>query len=552
MLKSLYIKNYALIDSLEIDFESGLSVITGETGAGKSIILGALSLILGQRADVKTLKKDEVKCVIEGVFDVLAYDLKAFCEEKGLEYDEHSYILRREILSSGKSRAFINDSPVSLGDLKELGSQFIDVHSQHQNLLLGDGRFQMQVVDIMADNRDLLKQYQISYRRYKQAEKELIDLKESILKSKEEEGYLRFQCDALHDAALKEGEQEELEQELEVLTHAEDIKTALYKVHLLLSDDDRGILFSLKDSLNASNSLSKVFAKSEEVSRRLESAYVELKDLNVDVQRFAEDIEFNPERLIAIQERLDLLYSLQAKHRASTVAELLSIYNELAEKISAIDNSDEELMRLEKVLSEKWAEVEKQAQVLSTRRKKVSSKLEKELVEKVSYLGMPNVKFECRIETKKHADLMGFDDVVFLFSANKNMPLQPVADTASGGEVSRIMLCLKALIAGKMALPTIIFDEIDTGVSGEIADKMGVIMKEMSEEMQVLVISHLPQIAAKGNAHYKVYKDDESETTTTHLIRLEESERIDEIARMLSGATITDAARENAKVMLGQ
>lgn len=551
MLKSLYIKNYALIDSLEIDFESGLSVITGETGAGKSIILGALSLILGQRADVKTLKKDEVKCVIEGVFDVSAYDLKAFCEEKGLEYDEHSYILRREILSSGKSRAFINDSPVSLGDLKELGSQLIDVHSQHQNLLLGDGRFQMQVVDIMADNRDLLKQYQISYRRYKQAEKELIDLKESMLKSKEEEDYLRFQHDALHDAALKEGEQEELEQELEVLTHAEDIKTALYKVHLLLSDDDRGILFSLKDSLNASNSLSKVFAKSEEVSRRLESAYVDLKDLNVDVQRFAEDIEFNPERLIAIQERLDLLYSLQAKHRASTVAELLSIYNELVEKISAIDNSDEELIRLEKVLSEKWAEVEKQAQVLSTRRKKVSSKLEKELVGKVSYLGMPNVKFECRIETKKHADLMGFDDVVFLFSANKNMPLQPVADTASGGEVSRIMLCLKALIAGKMALPTIIFDEIDTGVSGEIADKMGVIMKEMSEEMQVLVISHLPQIAAKGNAHYKVYKDDESETTTTHLIRLEESERIDEIARMLSGATITDAARENAKVMLG-
>lgn len=552
MLKSLYIKNYALIDSLEIDFDSGFSVITGETGAGKSIILGALSLILGQRADMKAIKKEELKCVIEGVFDVSAYDLKAFCEEKGLEYDEHSYILRREILSSGKSRAFINDSPVSLGDLRELGSQLIDIHSQHQNLLLGDNRFQMQVVDIMADNKELLKQYQISFRSYKQAEKELTELKESMKRSKEEEDYLRFQFEALHEAALKEGEQEELEQELEVLTHAEDIKTALYRVHLLLSDDDKGVLLSLKDSLNTSNSLSKVFAKSEEISQRLESAYVDLKDLNADIQRFAEDIEFNPERLTAIQERLDLFYSLQTKHRVSTVAELLLIYKDLAAKISVIDNSDEELMRLEKVLAEKWIEVEKQAQVLSVRREKISSKLEKELVEKVSYLGMPNVKFECRVEAKKHTDLLGFDDVVFLFSANKNMPLQPVADVASGGEVSRIMLCLKALIAGKMALPTIIFDEIDTGVSGEIADKMGVIMKEMSREMQVLVISHLPQIAAKGNAHYKVYKDDESETTTTHLVRLEESERVDEIARMLSGATITDAARENARVMLGR
>lgn len=550
MLKSLYIKNYALIDTLEINFQSGLSVITGETGAGKSIILGALSLILGQRADVKMIKRPEVKCVIEGVFDVSAYDLKVFCEEKGLEYDEHTCILRREIMSSGKSRAFINDSPVSLADLKELGALLIDIHSQHQNLLLGDGRFQMQIVDIMADNKDLLRQYQIAYRSYKKAEKELVDLKEVIKRNKEEEDYLRFQYETLNEAGLKEGEQEELEQELEVLTHAEDIKTALYKVHLLLSDDDRGVLVSLKESLNTSNSLSKVFVKSAEISQRLEGAYVDLKDLNGDVQRFAEDIEFNPERLAAIQERLDLFYSLQTKHRVSTVAELLSIYNELASKISAIDNFDEELVRLEKVLAEKWIEVETQAKVLSARRKAVSLKLEKELVGKVSYLGMPNVRFECRIEVKRHADLMGLDDVVFLFSANKNMPLQPVVDTASGGEVSRIMLCLKAMIAGRMALPTIIFDEIDTGVSGEIADKMGSIMKDMSGEIQVLVISHLPQIAAKGDVHYKVYKDDESETTTTHLVQLKESERVDEIARMLSGSTITDAARENAKVML--
>lgn len=551
MLRSLYIKNYALIDSLEIDFEQGFSSITGETGAGKSIILGALSLILGQRADTKTIKAGESKCVIEGAFDVSAYDLKAFCEEKGIEYDAHSYILRREILSSGKSRSFINDTPVPLTDLKELGNQLIDIHSQHQNLLLGDNRFQMQVVDLLSGNKELLKKYQNTFRRYKQAQHELEAAKESILRSKEEEDYLRFQYESLGEATLIDGEQEELESELETLTHAEDIKSALYKVHLLLSDDERGIVTTLKESLNTIQSLNPVYANAEAIAQRLESSYIDLKDLSREVERYAGDIEFNPEQLAFIESRLDLIYSLEKKHRVSSVSELIDLYKELEEKINNIDNSDQEIERLEKELAEIEKEVLTEAAILSENRHKASPFIEKELIGKVAYLGMPNVRFECRIEKRDKPDSTGIDDIVFLFSANKNIPLQPVANIASGGEISRIMLCLKSMIAGAMALPTIIFDEIDTGVSGEIAEKMGVIMKTMGEAMQVIAITHLPQIAAKGNVHYKVYKEDGKDRTTTHLVQLTADERLDEIARMLSGSVVTEAAKENAKVMLG-
>lgn len=551
MLRSLYIKNYALIDSLEIDFEQGFSSITGETGAGKSIILGALSLILGQRADTKTIKAGESKCVIEGAFDVSAYDLKAFCEEKGIEYDAHSYILRREILSSGKSRSFINDTPVPLTDLKELGNQLIDIHSQHQNLLLGDNRFQMQVVDLLSGNKELLKKYQNTFRRYKQAQHELEAAKESVLRSKEEEDYLRFQYESLGEATLIDGEQEELESELETLTHAEDIKSALYKVHLLLSDDERGIVTTLKESLNTIQSLNPVYANAEAIAQRLESSYIDLKDLSREVERYAGDIEFNPEQLAFIESRLDLIYSLEKKHRVSSVSELIDLYKELEEKINNIDNSDQEIERLEKELAEIENEVLAEAAILSENRHKASPFIEKELIGKVAYLGMPNVRFECRIEKRDKPDSTGIDDIVFLFSANKNIPLQPVANIASGGEISRIMLCLKSMIAGAMALPTIIFDEIDTGVSGEIAEKMGVIMKTMGEAMQVIAITHLPQIAAKGNVHYKVYKEDGKDRTTTHLVQLTADERLDEIARMLSGSVVTEAAKENAKVMLG-
>lgn len=552
MLRSLYIKNYALIDSLEIDFEPGFSVITGETGAGKSIILGALSLILGQRADMKAIKQGESKCVIEGSFDVSAYDLRAFCEEKGIDYDPDSYILRREILSTGKSRAFINDSPVSLTDLKELGSQLIDIHSQHQNLLLSDTRFQMQVVDALAGNKDLLSKYQQAFHQYKQSEKALAELREAVRKNKEEEDYLRFQIESLTEAALQEGEQEELENELETLTHAEDIKSALFKIHSLLSDDDKGIVLELKEGLNTSQQLAKVYARSEEISERLQTAYIDLKDLASEMDKLANDVEFNPERLAFIESRLDLIYTLQKKYHVNTVPELLALYEEFKQKIENIESSDQQVEALEKEVHEKSEKVFALAKQLTDSRTSITDSFEKDLTDRVAYLGMPNIRFRSEIIAEKHPNIYGLDSVLFQFSANKNVPLQPVAEIASGGEISRLMLCLKSMIAGATALPTIIFDEIDTGVSGEIADKMGEVMREFGKNMQVLAITHLPQIAAKGKAHYKVYKSDDEHTTTTNLVRLSDEERLTEIARMLSGSTVTEAAIQNAKVMLGK
>lgn len=551
MLKSLYIKNYALIDSLEIDFQSGFSVITGETGAGKSIILGALSLILGQRADMKAIKQGEDKCIIEGVFDVSAYDLKEFCEENDIEYDAQSYILRREILAAGKSRAFINDSPASLNDLKALGEQLIDIHSQHENLLLSDNHFQMQVVDIMAGNKKLLSEYTNTFKEFKKLEQKLREIKEEAAKSQEEEEFLRFQYTALDEAVLAEGEQEELEQELATLNHAEDIKTGLYKIHVLLSGDDTGVVTSLKDSLSTAQSLTKVYHQAEEIAARIQTAYIDLKDMSADMERMSEDVEFNPERLTFVQERLDLIYTLQTRHKLDTVAELLKLKEELQEKLNRIDSSDEYLQKIEKALTEKRKEVLATSAKLTKQRKDATKTIEKVLIDKISILGMPNVRFECKIDAKKEPDITGADDLEFLFSANKSMPLQPVAQVASGGEISRFMLCLKSMIAGATALPSIVFDEVDTGVSGEIADKMGVIMQEFGQNMQVLAITHLPQIAAKGKAHYKVYKVDGKDRTTTNLIRLTDEQRLDEIAGMLSGATVTDAAKQNAKVMLG-
>lgn len=541
-----------MIDSLEIDFEPGFSVITGETGAGKSIILGALSLILGQRADMKAIKQGESKCVIEGSFDVSAYDLKAFCEEKGIEYDPDSYILRREILSTGKSRAFINDSPVSLTDLKELGGQLIDIHSQHQNLLLSDTRFQMQVVDALAGNKDLLSKYQQAFHQYKQSEKALAELREAVRKSKEEEDYLRFLIESLTEAALQEGEQEELENELETLTHAEDIKSALFKIHSLLSDDDKGIVLGLKEGLNTSQQLAKVYVRSEEISERLQIAYIDLKDLASEMDKLANDVEFNPERLAFIESRLDLIYTLQKKYHVNAVSELLALYEEFKQKIENIESSDQQVEALEKEVHEKSEKVFALAKQLTDSRTSITDSFEKDLTDRVAYLGMPNIRFRSEIITEKHPNIYGSDSVLFQFSANKNVPLQPVAEIASGGEISRLMLCLKSMIAGATALPTIIFDEIDTGVSGEIADKMGEVMREFGKNMQVLAITHLPQIAAKGKAHYKVYKSDDEHTTTTNLVRLSDEERLTEIARMLSGSTVTEAAIQNAKVMLGK
>lgn len=550
MLKSLYIKNYALIDSLEIDFEQGFSVITGETGAGKSIILGALGLIVGQRADAKTIKMGESKCIIEGTFNITAYDLKTFFTEKEIDYDDIC-ILRRELTPSGKSRAFINDTPVTLADLKELGNKLIDIHSQHQNLMLGDNQFQMHVVDALAGNDNLLKDYHQAYTIYKNSEKELRNLHEAITKSRQEEEYLRFQYTSLDEAALNEGEQEELEAELEMLNHAEDIKSGLYKINILLSDDERGIVAALKESLSVTNSLSKMYNRAEEMQQRLDTAYIDLKDLSTEVERMAGDIEFNPERLAFVEERLNRIYTLQKKYNIDTVAGLLALKYEINKKLENIDSFDQQLKDQQQEVADNKKKVDLLATKLSNKRKSAIKPMEETLTKKTSILGMPNIRFECSISPKNDPDITGIDNLEFLFSANKNVPLQPVSEIASGGEISRLMLCLKSMIAGATALPTIIFDEIDTGVSGEIADKMGQIMQEFGQSMQVIAITHLPQIAAKGCAHYLVYKTDDEKSTTTNLRKLSDNERIEEIARMLSGASLTDAAIQNARVMLG-
>lgn len=549
MLKSLYIKNYALIESLDIDFNPGFSVITGETGAGKSIILGALALILGQRADIKSIKQGEDKCIIEGTFNISAYKLKNFFDEREIDYDANC-ILRRELLSSGKSRSFINDTPVTLNDLKDLGVQLIDIHSQHQNLLLGNNKFQMQILDILAGTQEFLQEYQNLYTQYKQSEKKLNELTENFRKNKEEEDYIRFQYQTLSDANLKEGEQEELETELETLTHAEDIKTTLFKIHTLLTDDGQGIISLLKESLNASQSLIRVFPQAEEMQQRIDTAFIDLKDLSNDVERVANDTEFNPDRMAYLTERLDTIYTLQRKYNAASLTDLIGLMRQFSEKLDKIYYSEGSIHELQEEIKKQHDLLTKKAELLSQKRKSAIKKIEKSLIEKVAPLGMPNVRFVCDITPKSIPDSTGLDNVQFLFSANKNIPLQPVAEVASGGEISRLMLCLKSLIAGVSALPTIIFDEIDTGVSGEIADKMGEIMKEFGQKMQVIAITHLPQIAAKGNTHYLVYKSEDDETTRTNLRQLSNQERLEEIARMLSGATLTDAAIQNAKIML--
>jgi len=550
MLKSLTIRNYALISNLEIEFPRGFSVVTGETGAGKSIILGALALILGQRADVKSIKQGASKCLIEGIFDISSYDLEPFFTERDLDYDSKNCIFRRELGASGKSRAFINDSPVSLTDLKELGAFLVDIHSQHENLMLANTHFQLQVLDVLVKNKDLKAEYYSNYQQYITLSKQLKELKEKIQKQTAEEDYLRFQFKQLDEAKLQTGEQATLEQELETLSHVEEIKSGLYQVEHLLSSDENGVVSSLKNALNIAQALKKVYGASDEISERIQTAYLDLKDLSMDVSSRQEGLEFNAERLQEVSERLDMIYSLQQKHHLASVEELIALRDELDKQLQVIDNSEEEVLKLEKELDRSYTTVLQNAEKLSKTRKQAAALLEKQLVEKVSILGMPHIRFESQLSAKQQPDATGMDDVAFLFSANKNGELKPIAQTASGGEIARLMLGIKALISGAMALPTIILDEIDTGVSGEIADKMGNIMHEMGNVMQVLTITHLPQIAAKGDTQFFVYKNENNQSTETHIRQLSKEERIKEIAQMLSGSELTDAAIENAKELL--
>ena len=551
MLKSLFIQNFVLIDSLDICFNPGFSVITGETGAGKSIILGALSLVLGQRADGKSIKQGADKCVIEAIFDVSKYQLEPFFLGNDLEYDPESCILRRELYASGKSRAFVNDSPVPLAILKELGTKLIDIHSQHQNLLLGDNRFQLRVVDVMAENEILLILYKKEYTRYQGLRKALSALKERAAQSKQEEDYIRFQLDQLEEANLQPNEQEELEQEQETLSHAEEIKSSLYRVSSCLDGEEQGVVSLLKESLSSMDALERYFPRAKEIAERLRSAYIDLNDLASEMEGMIEDVEFNPDRLAWVNERLDILYALQQKHRVSSVDDLIALRDQFRAQLTDIESFDEQIAALEKQVQDAYKELLQQAAVLSEQRKVAAVAFAQQLVQMVAPLGMPHTRFQVEVVPRKEPESDGMDEIRFLFSANKSMALQPVAQTASGGEISRLMLCIKAMIAGFTALPTIIFDEVDTGVSGDIADKMGHIMQDLGSKMQVFAITHLPQIAAQGEAHYFVYKEDVKDRTLTRIRPLDKEERIREVARMLSGSALTEASLANAKDLLG-
>lgn len=550
MLRSLYIQNYALIEKLDIGFDSGFSVITGETGAGKSIILGAIGLLLGQRADVKSIRKGASKCIIEARFDVSAYGMQPFFEANELEYEDEC-ILRRELYASGKSRAFINDTPASLAQMKELGELLIDVHSQHQNLLLNKEGFQLNVLDLLAHDEAELAAYQRLYNDWRQARQDLEALVARAEQSRADEDYIRFQLEQLEEANLTDGEQEELEQEAEMLTHAEDIKAGLYRAGQALNADEGGVLEALKDCQNTMMGLRSVFAPAGELADRLDSVYIELKDISQEVADKEEEVEFNPARLDEVNARLNLIYSLQQKHRVDTVKALLSLQENYALQLSAITSSDEDIARLEAQVKELFSQVTAQAQVLTEARTRAALEVERQMAARLVPLGMPNVRFQVEMGVRKEPGVHGADTVNFLFSANKNGVLQNISSVASGGEIARVMLSVKAMIAGAVKLPTIVFDEIDTGVSGEIADRMADIMQEMGDnDRQVISITHLPQIAARGRAHYKVYKEDNEVETNSHIRRLTDDERVEELAHMLSGATLTEAALNNARALL--
>ncbi len=551
MLQSIHIQNYALIESLDIDFHPGFSVITGETGAGKSIILGAIGLLVGQRADSKAIKTGANKCIVEARFQVSSYQMEAFFEENELEYENGECILRREVNASGKSRAFINDTPVSLNLMKEIGEKLIDVHSQHQNLLLNHEDFQLSVLDILAHDEPEVSAYRETYAAYKQASRELKEAIALAEKNRQEEDYIRFQVEQLEEANLQPGEQEELEQESETLSHAEDIKAHLYKVDQILASDEMNLLSATKECMQTLQSISKVYTPAEEWVNRLDSCYIELKDLSHEIANGEEEVEFNPTRLEWVNERLNLIYSLQKKHHTDSVEELIQLAQEYRTQLDAITGSEHRIQELTAQKEALYNKVLEQAATLTQLRTQSAKAIEQYMQSYLIPLGMPNVRFAVELSPKNEPDATGMDNVTFLFSANKNGTLQNVASIASGGEIARVMLSLKAMIASAVKLPTIIFDEIDTGVSGSIAEKMALIMQEMGQSnRQVISITHLPQIAAKGKTHYKVYKEDTEVGTNSHIRQLNDEERIDEIANMLSGATLTEAALNNAKALL--
>ncbi|MBP3827629.1 MAG: DNA repair protein RecN [Prevotella sp.] len=553
MLKQLYIKDYALIDELNIDLHRGFSVITGETGAGKSIILGALGLLLGQRADIKSIKSGAKKCTVEAHFDLSRYPMEDFFTENEIDYDLNDCILRREITATGKSRAFINDTPVTLTMMRQLGQQLVDIHSQHQNLLLQEEDFQLRTVDIIADNSEILHDYQSHFKQYQSICQQIEQQKQTISEIQERADYIRFQYQELSKVDLYPEMQTELEQERDKLSHVEEIKLNLFSAEQHFSSDEGGgILSQLKEVSRHINDITDVYPSIKETAERIDNCMIELKDLYEGIRNEVQDIDYDPQRLEQINNTLDTLYSLEQKHHVSTVEELITLRDELKEQLNTVDNSDELLQKLQEEEQQMLATCNRLAQQLTKERKKAAKKIEKEMTERLVPLGIPQVRFAIEI-TEKPLSSTGADKICFLFSANTNTPMLPVADVASGGEIARVMLSLKAMISNKVKLPTIIFDEIDTGVSGKIAEKMGHIMQEMgANDRQVISITHLPQIAARGSHHYKVRKEESIFGTTTTMVMLNKEERLQEIAQMLSGADITAAAIDNAKALLQQ
>lgn len=554
MLKHLYISNFTLINELDMNFNPGFSVITGETGAGKSIIIGAVSMLLGNRADLKMIRNGKDKCIVEAVFSISDYDqdfINRFLTDNDLDNNGDECILRREININGKNRAFINDTPVILASLKELGEHLLDIHSQHQNLMLNKEDFQLNVIDVFAQNKKVLAEYQDLFKTYKSEASKLEEQQASISRIKENEDFLQFQNKELSEANLEEGEQESLEQQSELLTHAEEIKNTLYNADSLLSSDEHNIITQLRSISDSMNNIQNVYPDAEVLTNRLNDCVIELKDISREIVSHVEDIDYDPEKLQAINSRLDTIYTLEKKYHTSNIPDLIKKHEEIKSQLSRIDNFDVDFKAQQDKVDRLKESCLKKANALTASRQKAARKVEKELAARLIPLGIPNVKFKIDMTQQKELTTKGLDRITYLFSSNSSSSLSPIAQVASGGEVSRVMLSLKAIMSRVTGLPTIIFDEIDTGVSGRVAEQMAHIMKEMGDNKhQVICITHLPQIAAIGSTHYKVTKTETSQGTNSLMTLLSPEERVKEIAQMLSGSDISIAAIENARTLL--
>lgn len=552
MLHHLTISHYALIEHLDIDFNSGFTVITGQTGAGKSIMLGALNLLLGGRADAKSIQSGEKKCIVEASFNIENLALESFFARNDIDFDATDCIIRREVLQSGKSRAFINDTPVPAAKLKEIGASLIDIHSQHQNLLIRNEHFLIDTLDIIAAHPQVVNDYKCLYGQCKQAELVLSQLQERSIKGRTDQEYITFQLNQIDEAQLQPEEQDALENEQHLLAHAEDIKQAFYQAKGLLNTDEMSLSQNLRQAAETLEAISDNYPEATDLAERLRSVRIEVEDIEAEVESKAEEIEYDPQRLNYVEERLNIIYELEQKHNATTIADVLDIAEKLRLELDSIENIEEDIKKQQAEVERLRALRNKLAAQLSKERKAAAKIMEQELIKVLTTLGMPNARMEMQITPRTAPDASGNDNVIFLFSANKNVPLQDVSAIASGGEIARMMLALKSLIAKRTNLPTIVFDEIDTGVSGTMAECMAQVMQGIAANCQVICITHLPQIAARGAHHMLVYKEDSEGFTRSHIIPLTQAQRVEEIAHMLSGSELTDAAIDNAKALMAQ